>query len=162
MTNIVDRRQADSTSVDLEIVIEAPAETVFEFLLDPDKVVRWMGSETQIESNGVPGGTFRYRYPNGDCAAGTYGEIRRPDIVTMHWGWEGNDSIPPGSSVVRFELIERDGHTVVHLRHTDLPDARAAVEHTEGWTYYGGRLTVAAAGGDPDAPEPHDTAEEES
>ena len=34
---------AETTSVEREITIAASPETVWEFLVDPDKVTRWMG-----------------------------------------------------------------------------------------------------------------------
>jgi uncharacterized protein YndB with AHSA1/START domain len=39
-----------------EVQIAAPPATVFAFLTDPQKILRWMGTEATMEPH--PGGTF--------------------------------------------------------------------------------------------------------
>ena len=43
--------------VDVEIHIDAPPEAVYEFLVDAEKVLRWMGQEIDIDPR--PGGRFQ-------------------------------------------------------------------------------------------------------
>ena len=69
--------------------------------------------------------------------------------LAYSFGWEGSEAVPPGSSLVEIDLIERDGGTLVRFTHTGLPDAEQCAAHARGWAHYVGRLAIAAAGGDP-------------
>lgn len=136
--------------VDVEVAIAAPRDIVFEYLVDPDKLMRWMGHEGEIDAH--PGGTFALRVTESDWAEGSYVEVEPPSRLVLTWGWRGSDIVPPGSSTVTFEVrdsVEGNG-TVVRLQHTGLP-AGQADEHEHGWNHFLGRLAVAAPGGDPDA-----------
>lgn len=139
----------DGTStVALSISIEAPVEVVFDFLVVPELALRWMGHGGQIDPR--PGGTYRVSFTDDDIAVGEYREITPHTTVSWTWGWEGNDAIPPGSTLVTFTLepgTARDT-TVVTLTHTGLPDEAAATSHGHGWRYWGRRLAVGATGGD--------------
>jgi predicted dithiol-disulfide oxidoreductase (DUF899 family) len=141
--NIVDHRATGSTTIDLAIVIDAPADAVFDFLVDPDKLFRWIGRDGVADP--VSGGAYRVRFDDENVAVGEYVDIVRPTLVTWTWGWEGNEIVPPGSTEVRFELIEDDGRTTVRVVHTGLPSVESADSHAEGWTYFGGRLAFEAA-----------------
>ena len=57
--------------------------------------------------------------------------------------------MPPGSSLVEIDLIERDGRTLLRLTHSGLPDAAHQESHGKGWAYYLDRLAMAAAGQNP-------------
>ena len=47
----------ESTTYTRELAIDAPPEAVWEFLVDPDKAVRWMGQKATFEPR--PGGLYR-------------------------------------------------------------------------------------------------------
>ena len=65
------------------------------------------------------------------------------------FGWEGSETIPPGSTTVEV-TFEPDGiETIVRLRHTGLPSAQDSTQHAVGWNHYLARLAIAVAGGDP-------------
>jgi hypothetical protein len=57
--------------------------------------------------------------------------------------------VPPGSSLVEIDLVERDGGTLLRLTHSGLPNALQCAYHDRGWTHYLDRLSVAAAGSEP-------------
>jgi uncharacterized protein YndB with AHSA1/START domain len=81
-------------------------------------------------------------------ASGEFVEVDSPRRVVFSWGWEGNESVPPGSTIVELTL-EADGvGTVLSLRHTGLPDGEAAAMHEEGWRFFTSRLAAAARGED--------------
>src|SRR5262249_1209440 len=65
------------------------------------------------------------------------------------FGWEQRDNVPPGSSLIEIDLLNRDGGTLLRLTHSGLPDAEECTNHEKGWTHYLGRLGSAAVGGDP-------------
>jgi uncharacterized protein YndB with AHSA1/START domain len=140
-----------SEVVEREVVIGARAETIFSFFTDPEKMMRWMGIEVELEP--VPGGSYRVNVNGRDIARGEYREIEPPHRVVMTWGWEAEGNpVPPGSSTVEVTLTPEGEGTRVRLRHLDLPEG-AQEPHAHGWEHYWERLAIAAAGGDP-GPDP--------
>jgi hypothetical protein len=57
--------------------------------------------------------------------------------------------VPPGSSLVEINLIDRDGGTLLRMTHSALPNAARCAGHDKGWTHYLGALAIAAAGRKP-------------
>ncbi len=124
--------------------VAAPPDTVFDFLIEPEKVGRWLGMAIDI----VPqiGGTFRMDANGTDVASGLYQEVVRPERVVFTFGWEGSPHVPAGSTTVTISLEPlADGTTTVHLRHDGLAKGPSD-DHRHGWTYYLGRLATAATG----------------
>ncbi len=139
---------AAADTVVREIHIEASPETVWEFFVDPEKVVRWKGVATEIDLR--PGGRrWLDMHGDRDIAVGEHTVIDPPHHIGFTWGWEGDDLVPPGSSTVDVYLTPQGTGTLVRLEHSGLPDAEQCEKHGAGWTHYLGRLEVAAVGGDP-------------
>jgi uncharacterized protein YndB with AHSA1/START domain len=135
-----------NTTVTAEIRIAARPDTVFEFFVDPEKLMRWKGVEATLEPR--PGGLYRCNVNGRDIAVGRYVAIERPHRIVFTWGWEGEGHpVPPGSSTVEVTLEPDGAGTLVRLEHRDLP-APAAEQHREGWLHYLDRLAIAGAGGD--------------
>jgi uncharacterized protein YndB with AHSA1/START domain len=101
-------------------VIDASPETVWEFLVDPEKACRWMGGAATLDAR--PGGAYRVEVLPGNVAAGEFVEI---------------------------ELIPDGEGTTLRFTHRDLPTAEDAGKHAHGWDHYLARLAVAGADGDP-------------
>ena len=143
-----------------ETHIAAPPATVFAFLTDPDKILSWMGAEATTEAH--PGGLYLVK-GIGDRAHVARGAFR--EVVPIHrlaysFGWEGNEEVPPGSSLVEIDLIDRDGGTLLRMTHSGLPSALQRAYHDRGWAHYLGRLATAASGRNPGidrGPAPRDT-----
>ncbi len=133
-----------------EIQIAAPPATVFAFLTDPQRILSWMGAEASAEAH--PGGLYLVKGV-GDRDHVARGEFR--EVVPVHrlaysFGWEGSKEVPPGSSLVEVDLVDRDGGTLLRMTHSGLPNAAQRHAHDRGWAYHLGRLAVAATGGNPD------------
>ncbi len=133
--------------VQREIQVAAPPSTVFAFLTDPEKILRWMG--TEADSDPRPGGIYLVNVTGKDIARGQFTEVIPVHRLAYSFGWEGNDEVPPGSSLIEIDLLDKEGGTLLRMTHSGLPNAQQCANHLEGWTYYLGRLGVAAAGGDP-------------
>ncbi len=137
---------ATSEHVDAVVMnerIRATPEEVFDFLVEPDKLIRWMGTAAKIDPR--PGGEFWLNVTGHDVARGTYLTVDRPHRVVFSWGWDGSEEVPPGSSTVSFELTADGDETVVELVHSGLPGGQND-KHLVGWTYFFDRFVRASAG----------------
>ena len=117
-----------------ETYIPAPRAAVFAFLTDPEKILRWMGTEAQVEPQ--PGGLYLINVTGARFARGSFREV-----------------VPPASSLVEIDLMEQPDGTLLRLTHTGLPSAEECAGHAEGWAHYLNRLAEVAAGRDP-GPDP--------
>ena len=129
-----------------ETQIAAPPATVFAFLTDPAKILSWMGTDAKTELQ--PGGLYLVGV-NGRPARGAFREVVPVHRLAYSFGWEGSEEVPPGSSLIEIDLIDRDGGTLLCMTHSGLPSAAQCDAHDKGWAHYLGRLTMAAAGRDP-------------
>ena len=126
-----------------ETQIAAPPATVFAFLTDPEKILSWMGTEATTEAH--PGGLYLLKGCGGDRARVARGAFRE---------------VPPGSSLVEIDLIDRDGGTLLRMTHSGLPNEVQCAGHDRGWAHYLDRLAIAATGRNPGidrGPAPRDT-----
>ena len=141
----------ESVSIERELVIDASPETVWEFLVDPEKVVLWMGTAASFDAR--PGGEYRVEVIPGHTAVGEFVELDPPHRLVYTWGWEpgedGPATVPPGASTVEVELAPSGDGTALRFTHRDLPSTASADSHGLGWDHYLERLAVAGAGGDP-------------
>jgi uncharacterized protein YndB with AHSA1/START domain len=141
---------AEPLVVRREIQIAAPPATVFAFLTDPEKILSWMGAEATSEAH--PGGIYLVKGVGGDAHRAARGAFR--EVVPVHrlaysFGWEGGQEVPPGSSLIEIDLIDRDPGTLLRMTHSGLPNEEQCARHAAGWAHYLGRLATAAAGGSP-------------
>jgi uncharacterized protein YndB with AHSA1/START domain len=137
----------DTTVYERTLAIDASPETVWEFLVDPEKLMRWKGINADLDAQ--PGGTFRCEVIPGHIARGEYVEIDKPNRLVFTWGWDGSGDVPPGSSTIVIELASDGDGTSLRFVHKDLPNAEAIASHAHGWDHYLPRLETAAGGGDP-------------
>jgi uncharacterized protein YndB with AHSA1/START domain len=138
----------ESISVERELAIAASVETVWDLLVDPEQAVLWMGQSATFELR--PGGAYRVEVIPSHTASGEFVEIDPPHRLVHTWGWEGDGgSVPPGSTIIEYELTPAGEGTLLRFSHRGLPDAEAAASHGHGWDHYLERLQAVATGGDP-------------
>ena len=137
----------ETTSIERTISIAASPETVWEFFVDPDKLIRWKGMRADLDPR--PGGVYRCEVIPGHTARGEYVELDPPRRLVFTWGWENESGVPPGASTIEVELTPEGEGTSLHFVHRDLPNAESVESHAHGWDHYLPRLELAAAGGDP-------------
>ena len=138
-------------AVEKEVRIAARPETVFRYFTEPEMMVQWKGRQATLDPR--PGGLYRVEINSEAVARGEYLEVIPHTKVVFTWGWEGEgQGVPPGSSRVEVTLEPDGDHTILRLRHYDLP-ADAMDAHSEGWDHFMPRLAAAASGKDP-GPDP--------
>src|ERR1041384_5201744 len=108
-------RTAEKVSLEREIAIAASPETVWEFLVDPQKATRWMGQKATFEAR--PGGAYHCDVIPGHTARGAVGPT----------------PVPPGSSTIEIELTPDGDGTRLRFVHRDLPSDETAASHGHGW-----------------------------
>jgi uncharacterized protein YndB with AHSA1/START domain len=145
-------RTTEEIVFERDLQIAASPETVWQFLVDPEKLARWKGRLAQT-FDPRPGGAYRIEVIPGHVAAGAFVELDPPRRLVYTWGWEpdenGSNVVPPGASTVVIELVPEGGGTRLRFVHRDLPSQESAERHALGWDHYLPRLAVAAGGGDP-------------
>jgi uncharacterized protein YndB with AHSA1/START domain len=139
----------ETTVYERTLSIDASPETVWEFFVDPEKLMRWKGINAELDAQA--GGTYFCEVIPGHTARGEFVELDRPNRLVFTWGWDGNEGVPPGSSTIEVELTALGEGTSLHFVHSNLPSAEAIASHAHGWDHYLPRLELAAAGGDPGA-----------
>ncbi len=128
------------TEIVKEITIDAPAEAIFAALTEPDQLVQWWGEEglyhvTHMDADVRVGGTWRSSgigaSGNPFVVEGVYRAIERPHLLEYTWRhtWDGI----PEETLVRYELTERNGSTLLRVRHSGFTNEQSRINHAEGW-----------------------------
>lgn len=120
--------------------IGASPATVFSYLTESAKFSAWMGVGAELDPR--PGGQYRIDVDGEHVAVGEYRELDPPHRVLMTWGWEGHDSVTPGSSMVEITLTPDGPGTLLRLRHTGLPTNEERDSHRAGWSLYTTKLAA--------------------
>ena len=116
-----------------ETHIPAPPAAVFALLTDPEKILRWMGTQVNVEPH--PGGLYLVNVTGARFARGSFREVVPVHRLAYSFGWDGSEEVPPGSSLVEIDLIEQRDGTLLRLTHTGLPNAEQCAGHADGWAF---------------------------
>lgn len=125
-----------------EITIKASAERIFRAFTEPEEIVKWWGRvggyrSIRNTSDLRVGGRWESHGESADgtqyAVNGTYLEIDRPRLLVFTWlhHWEEY----AGETVVRIELEERGGETLLRLTHSGFTNETARADHNEGWDH---------------------------
>jgi uncharacterized protein YndB with AHSA1/START domain len=125
-------------SIVSEITIKASPERIFDALTVPEQRLAWWGGGSAMfkteamDSDLRVGGKWEMRGMTGErpfSISGEYREVDRPRTLAFTW----SPSWSPGAagSLVRFELTDLNGSTLVRITHSGLT-AEAAQAHS-GW-----------------------------
>ncbi|MBO0911780.1 MAG: SRPBCC domain-containing protein [Acidobacteria bacterium] len=129
----------DNDRVACEIFIAAPRERIFEALTDPNQAIRWWGQKDRYQLSefimdvrvggkwSTSGGSMKMGHID---VHGEFLEIDPPLRLKYTW----ISSWMPKSTMVLWELEEKDNGTLVKLTHTGFAgDAGHAKAHSDGW-----------------------------
>jgi uncharacterized protein YndB with AHSA1/START domain len=128
-----------------EIEIAAAPSRVFDYFVQPELLVRWMGDFARLEAK--DGGLFAVDI-NGVVIRGSFVRVERPSLIEIAWGEAGNADMPPGSTRLVVRFTPRGSGTLVELEHSGLKASEAS-KHAIGWRHFLQRLRVLGGGGDP-------------
>jgi uncharacterized protein YndB with AHSA1/START domain len=129
----------DELSVNINKIIHAPIEKVFDAWLNPEKLSKFMKgmpdkTDTDVEIDAREGGRFTFIMHFGGEElphTGQYLEIRRPDRLVFTW--ESRYSVVENSTVtLNFTRID-EKTTNISLSHVKFIDEEARSGHEEGW-----------------------------
>jgi uncharacterized protein YndB with AHSA1/START domain len=134
-----------------ETHIAAPPAAVFALLTDPEQILRWMGTEAEVEPQ--PGGLYLVNVTGARLARGYFREVVPVHRLAYSFGWDGSEEVPPGSSLIEIDLVDEPEGTLLRLTHSGLPNAEQCASHAEGWAHYINRLATVASGRNP-GPDP--------
>jgi len=129
-----------------EVQIAAPPSTVFALLTDPERILSWMGTEAEMEPQA--GGIYVLQVAEKRRARGRFTEVVPVHRLAYSFGWDGDDDVPPGSSLVEIDLLDRDGGTLLRMAHSGLPNAAECANHERGYAHYLVRLAIVPGCGD--------------
>jgi uncharacterized protein YndB with AHSA1/START domain len=90
-----------------ETHIPAPPAAVFALLTDPDKILRWMGTDAQLDPQ--PDGIYLVNVTGARFARGSFREVVPVHRLAYSFGWDDSEVVPPGSSLVEIDLRNRRG-----------------------------------------------------
>jgi uncharacterized protein YndB with AHSA1/START domain len=117
-----------------EVKIAAPIDVVWAHLTTAEGLVRWIGPDATVHP--APGGVLRWTHQNGASVVGRFVELVPYRRLVFTYGWEdGRMGVPPGSTTVEIDLVEKHGTTTVRLVHHGLPPETVR-EHQQGWAHF--------------------------
>ena len=122
-------------------VMKAPPDKVFDALVNPDLIRRWMCPETltvaSIENDPVVDGSFRLVMQEADGRAhparGVYREIDPPRRLAFSWTWE-TDTMAGIETEIAIDLTPQGENTLFVMTHMGLPSEAERKSHEGGWT----------------------------
>ena len=144
-------------SIEREIYVEAPPETVFDVVSSPDHIRDWWSAETDVEP--VPGGTGELTWRDEasgrvDVVPITVVDAQPPHRFSFRWTHEaGEVATETNSMLVTFELSPSGTGTVLRLTETGFRERgweiavleEAYRDHVHGWDFYLPRIAEVAA-----------------
>jgi uncharacterized protein YndB with AHSA1/START domain len=125
-----------------EIEIKAPAAKVFAALTEPNQLVQWWGSGdtyrcTKMEADVRVGGRWRTVGEGSDgspfAVEGEYLVVEPPHTLEFTWRYAPGPWQDEGDTIVRYDLEERDGTTLVRVTHSGFSNNEARDDHDLGW-----------------------------
>lgn len=130
-------------AIEREMVIEAPAETVWDVITQPEQITRWFSDTAEVELR--EGGRMTLGFPeHNHTIEAVVVQVERPRVFA--WRWIQNDGDPLDdrrSTYVRFTLTEEgEERTRLAVLETGFDKvefsggrdpAEVRASHVEGW-----------------------------
>ncbi len=128
--------------LEMERLIPAPPERVFEYWTEPELVAKWFGpGDFDVPSSQLdlrPGGKWRttIRSPEGKLrsVSGVYSAIEPPRRLVFTWAWDDDDGVRGHETQVTVTLEPTPGGTRLRLVQEDFQTREVRDRHNGGWT----------------------------
>jgi uncharacterized protein YndB with AHSA1/START domain len=72
-----------SDSIEREVQIDAPVDTVWSIVTEPENIARWFASHAEVDLR--PGGDLLFRFESGMDGKGTVEKVEPPHLFTFRW-----------------------------------------------------------------------------
>jgi uncharacterized protein YndB with AHSA1/START domain len=126
----------------MDRVFKAPRAFVFDAMTRPDMMRHWMCPAdftiAELRSDPRVGGRFHVemRSPEGESfgVGGAFLELRRPDLMVFTWQWDPGHTMAGVETVIRVDLVEEAGATMMKMTHSGLASAAEVAAHQFGWS----------------------------
>ena len=147
-----------SDSIEREIVIEAPVETVWSIVTEPQNIARWFANEAEVDLR--PGGDVLFRFDSGVDGKGVVEKVEPPHLFAFRWisPEPERDMVAAQGhyTTVEFSLQGQGEGTLLRvvesgfaaLEGTAAENAALAERHIGGWGMFLERLAALPAGAD--------------
>jgi uncharacterized protein YndB with AHSA1/START domain len=135
-------------AIEREILIDAPAEVVWDVITEPEQIREWFANEAEIELRVGGSGQFKFR-PSGDTYQLRVEAVDPPHRFAFRWVQPAGTPVGEHNSLlVEFTLTREDRRTRLRVVESgfdgvDWSDERKqgyADNHSRGWTMLLGRL----------------------
>lgn len=139
--------------LEMERLIPAPPERVFEYWTEPELVAKWFGpGDFDVPSSQLdlrPGGKWRttIRSPEGKLrtVSGVYNTIDPPRRLVFTWAWDDDDGVRGHETQVTVTLEPTPGGTRLRLVQEDFQNREIRDRHNGGWASSLSKLQQLAA-----------------
>ena len=127
--------------LEMERLIPAPPERVFEYWTEPELVAKWFGpGDFDVPSSDLdlrPGGKWRttIRSPEGKLrtVSGVYSTIEPPRRLVFTWAWDDDNGVRGHETQVTVTLEPTPGGTRLRLVQEDFQNREVRDRHNGGW-----------------------------
>lgn len=72
-----------SDSIEREVQIDAPVDTVWSIVTEPQNIARWFASSAEVDLR--PGGDLLFRFESGMDGKGIVEKVEPPHLFTFRW-----------------------------------------------------------------------------
>ncbi|OJU85015.1 MAG: hypothetical protein BGO11_04540 [Solirubrobacterales bacterium 70-9] len=147
-----------SDSIEREVTIDAPVETVWAIVTEPQNITRWFANEAEVDLR--PGGELVFRFDSGIDGKGVVEKVEPPHLFAFRWisPEPGRDMVAAQGhyTTVEFSLSAAGEGTVLRvvesgfaaLEGTAEENAALAQRHEGGWGMFMEKLAELAASAD--------------
>lgn len=145
-------------SIEREVQIDAPVETVWSIVTEPRNIARWFADYAEVDLR--PGGDLLFRFDSGSDGKGTVEKVEPPRLFSFRWispEPERDMAAAQGHfTTVEFSLRAAGEGTLLRvvesgfaaLEGTEAENAALAERHVGGWAMFLDRLAELAASAD--------------
>jgi uncharacterized protein YndB with AHSA1/START domain len=139
-----------SDSIEREVRIEAPVETVWSIVTEPENIARWFAEYAEVDLR--PGGDLLFRFESGVDGKGTVDKVEPPSLFSFRWispePERDMEAAQGHYTTVEFRLAAAGEGTLLQvvesgfaeLEGTEAENAALAERHTGGWGMFLDRL----------------------